>query len=357
MPTRLITVELCLLPYLRHPLRHNAEVNFHVGTAETMAKVKLLESDKLQPGETGWVQLSLDKPVASVKGDHCVIRSAMETLGGGEIIESHARRYRRFRPHIVQSLSEKKLGTPEEVVIATLEASQPLEFMALMAQSELSADEVQVAIESLIEREEVIMLGQREHSLLMTTSGWENITDGVISILQDYHRKFKARLGMPKAELSSRLKLGELSSALFGKLSEKGRIVEEGSIIRLCTHRVQLTLGQQAKISSFLQALEQDPYSPPGDLIPEPDLLNLLIDRHQVVKVSDGVVFPIAAYNEMVAGITSHLKIKGKVTLAEARNMFNTSRKYALALLEYLDRRKVTRRVGDARVPYQKRDI
>jgi selenocysteine-specific elongation factor len=87
-------------------------------------------------------------------------------------------------------------------------------------------------------------------------------------------------------------------------------------------------------------------------LIPEPDLLNLLIVRRQVVKVADDVVFSASAYNEMVARVTSHLKAKGRVTVAEVRDMFHTSRKYAVALLEYLDGAKVTRRVGDERVLY-----
>ena len=84
--------------------------------------------------------------------------------------------------------------------------------------------------------------------------------------------------------------------------------------------------------------------------MPEPDLLNLLIERQQVVKVSDSVVFSTSAYNEMVERVMAHIKVQSKVTLAEVRDMFKTSRKYALALLEHLDSKKITRRVGDERV-------
>ena len=100
-----------------------------------------------------------------------------------------------------------------------------------------------------------------------------------------------------------------------------------------------------------MQSLVKNPYAPPSDLIPELDLLNLLVEQHRVVKVGD-VVFSASAYNEMVEKVTSHIKSNGKVTLAEVRDLFITSRKYAQALMEHLDEKKITRRVGDERVLY-----
>ena len=350
IPTVMSTVQLRLLPYLRRPLLHNTTVSFHTGAAETMAKVRLLEREELQPGEAAWAQLSLSKPVAVVKSDHFIIRSSMETLGGGEVVESHARRYRRFRPAVIQNLRIKEKGTAEEVIMAILETKQPLEMPALLAQCDLPAIEVQPAIESLIQQENIIGIGQGEHRLLLTTLGWERLTKKVTGALQDYHRRFPTRLGMPKVELSSRLKLVTNPSALLQRLLDEGVVVEDGAAIHLPTHRVQLTQAQQAKIDAFLNSLAHNPYAPPSNLIPEPDLLNLLIEQHQVVKVSDDVVFSTSAYNEMVERITSHLKASGKVTVGEVRDMFKTSRKYVLALLEHLDRTKITRRVGDERV-------
>ena len=98
--------------------------------------------------------------------------------------------------------------------------------------------------------------------------------------------------------------------------------------------------------------MAEHPYAPPTELIPEPDLLNLFIERKQVVKLSDGVVVSTKTYEEMVGKILAHLTRNGKITLAEVRDMFQTSRKYAQALLEHLDAEKVTRRVGDERVKY-----
>jgi len=348
IPTTVLAVKLRLLPYLHRPLRHSATVSFHTGAAETMAKVRLLEGDELQPGDSTWAQLSLDRPVGVINGDHFIIRSPMETLGGGKIVDSHTRRLRRFRPAIIENLRAREEGTAEDIIVALLE--QPLELSALLSQSGLPEKEAQSEIESLARQGKVVKIGQGEQSLLMTVLGWENLANKATTILQDYHRRFPTRPGMPKVELGSRLKLRAYSSAALRKLCEQGAIVEDGAAVRLPAHRIQLTQAQQAKIDAFLRSLAQNPYAPPGDLIPEPDLLNLLIEQQQVVKVSDSVVFAASAYNEMVERVTSHIKTHGKVSLAEVRDLFKTSRKYAQALLEYLDGEKVTRRVGDERV-------
>lgn len=349
-PTTIVAVKLSLLPYLRRTLKHGATVSFHTGAAEAMAKVRLLEGDELQPGKSAWAQLKLDQPVAAVNGDRFIVRSPMETLGGGKVIDAQARRLRRFRVDIIDSLRVREEGTAEEVILALLE--QPLELSALLGKTGLPAEAARSAIESLVQQEKAVRIGQGEQSLLMAAKNWAGLRDKATSILRDYHRRFPARLGMPGVELGSRLKLGAYSSAVLQRLSEQEVIIEEGAIVRLPDHRVQLTSEQQKRMDDFLRSLRQNPYAPPGGLIPEPDLLNLLIEQRQVIKVSDDVVFATSAYNEMVETITAHIKSHGKVTLAEVRDRFQTSRKYAQALLEYLDGKKVTRRVGDERVLY-----
>ena len=351
-PTTMLTAKLRLLHYHPRPLRHNATVSFHTGAAETMAKVRLLEGDELQPEETTWVQLLLNKPAAVVNGDHFIIRSTMDTLGGGKVIDAHTKRLRRSRPSIIEGLRVKEEGTGEEVVMALLATKQPLPLSALLAQSNLSVSELQPSIEALIQQEKVVRIGQGKGSLFLTSSGWERLTQKATSIVQDYHQRFPARSGIPKEELRNKLKLGTHTPAILQRLFNEGVLLEERSGVRLPTYQVQLTPAQQANLDAFLDSLSKSPYAPPSDLIPEPDLLNLLIERGEVVKVSNSVVFSASAYNEMVERVTTHIKAKDKITLAEVRDIFDTSRKYAQALLEHLDSKKITRRVGDERVLY-----
>ena len=352
VPASLLTVRLGLVAYLQRPVRHGTTVSFHTGAAEAMAKVRLLEGEELSPGKATWAQLTLVKPVAVVAHDRFIIRSPMETLGGGEVVDAHAKRLRRFRPEVIQNLEGRMGGTAGDDIMALLENKQPLELKTLIDEVSLPSDEVRGTIASLIQQGKVVRLGEGKSHLLVTAAGWQRLVGKATAILQDYHQRFPARVGMPKVELSSRLALGNQAPVAMQRLLVEGILVEDGATVRLQAHRVQLTPAQQATVDTFLSALEQNPYTPPSELIPEPDLLNLLVGQGKVVKVSESIVFSASAYQHMVERITSHLKANGTVTLGQVRDMFHTSRKYAQAFLERLDGEKVTRRVGDERVLY-----
>jgi selenocysteine-specific elongation factor len=352
LPASLLTVKLKLISYLKRPLRHGAQVSFHSLAAEVMAKVRLLEADELRPGESAWAQLSLEKPLAVIDGDRYIIRSPVETLGGGSVIDARARRLRRFRPDIIENLRVREGGTDADIIMALLETSQPLDFSALVARCQLSAEKAAAAIESLISSGRIVAAGAGDRRVLTTDSGWRRLRDRAVAAFTDYHKKYPARPGMPRAELSTRLKLGDFTPLAVENFVKQGVLVEEAGHFRLPSHSVKLTPAQQSRLDAFLKSLAASPYSPPSDLIPEPDLLNMLIAQGRVVKVSDNVVFASPVYRDMVAKITERIKDRGKITLGEVRDMFGTSRKYAQALLEYLDGEKVTRRVGDDRVLY-----
>ncbi len=349
-PTRMVTVKLSLIAYLQRPLRHGSAVSFHTGAAETMAKVRLLEGDEVKPGAATWAQLTLTRPLAVVRGDRYIIRSPMETLGGGGIVDAHARRLRRFRPEVIENLKARGGGTAADLIMALLETKQPLEPPALITQSNLPADPARQAIEALVGEGRIIAAGEGERKLLFTDTGWGRLGTKVTAALAEYHRKYPARPGMPRLELAGRLKLGVHAAAVLERLAAEGVMVGEGAGLRLPGHAIRLTAAQQARIDAFLKSLVASPYAPDSALIPEADLLAMLAGQGRVVRVSDSVVFGAAAYEEMVAKIKDRIQASGKVGLAEVRDMFGTSRKYAQALLEYLDRERITRRVGDDRV-------
>jgi selenocysteine-specific elongation factor len=351
-PTDLVTVDLKLISYLRRPLLHGTEVSFHTLAAETMARVRLLEKEDIKPGETTWAQFTLEKPLAIVKGDRYIIRSTMETLGGGGIVDAHAKRLKRFRPEIIANLQARESGTVEEAVTAVLETKQPLEIGAIASQANMAPEEAVAAIEGLISDGHITTLGEGEHRLLMTSAGWQSLANKAVAVLGEYHKKFPARPGMPAVELTTRLKLGNYITLAIENFVKQGLIIATGNQIHLPAHKVQISPSQQAKMDAFLKSLSENPFSPPADLIPEPDLLGIFIDQGKAIKVAEGIVFSAKAYSEMREKITAQIKVKGKITLGETRDMFATSRKYAQAVLEYLDREKITKRVGDDRVLY-----
>jgi len=370
VPTKAIDVKLRLLPHLTRPLPHNAVVTFHTGASEVVGKVRLLEGKKLEPGQSAWAQIELSRPVAAVRNDRFIIRSSDDTVGGGEIIEPHAKRYRRLKPGVIESLAAKASGGAEEIILSTLKMRGPVELEKLATLCNLSPDEVRMTVESLAlsrpsplkgeglgegeakQSPKIVMLGGGEPgSLLISDEGWRSLVVKAQQAVQNYHRQFSLRRGMPREELRSRLTMPEQAFArLLQRLSGEGLLVVDGLAVRLPAHQIQLAREQQAAVDAFLKSLEQSPYSPPGELALDPELLNLLIEQGKVVKVSDSVVFAASAYEEMAARVIDYIKSRGKITVAEVRDLFQTSRKYALALMEYLDAQKVTRRVGDERV-------
>ncbi len=353
--TSMLDARLRLLAWPERPLRHNTEVSFHSGSAEVMARVRLLEKEAVPPGETTWVQFLLNGPLAALNGDHYVIRSPMDTLGGGTIVEAHpAGRHRRFRPETIENLKARGEGKIEETVLAGLKAKGPQELASLLAQSGLEPESAGSALESLVRGGRVVALGEGENSLLFAAAAWDQLRENILAAVREYHRKFPLRSGIPKAEISSKVKLGPHFLEMLQKLFQEGLLAEEAAMVRLPAHHIILTPDQQARVEAYLRQLSRDPYSPSPDVVLEADLMNFLVERGQIVKTTAGVVFSAAAYEEMAAMILAHIQENGRITLAQVRDMLRTSRRYAQALLEHMDERKLTRRVGDERVAGEK---
>jgi len=348
-PTRAFDVKLRLLPSVPHPLPHNANITFHHGATEVLGKVRLLDRDKLEPGETTWAQLLLTQPIAAIKDDRFIIRSPQDTLGGGQIVGSRAKRHRRFRPDVIEGLVARESGTAEHIILAVIQEEEPVELEKLIALCNLPRGEAEAAIKMLSNQKKVVILGEME--LLFSAQGWEKLEKQSRLAVQKYHQQFPLRHGPSKEELRGKLKTPtKLFPYVLEQLIRNGALIDAGPMVRLPEHTPQPTTKQQAEAEAFLGRLAHNPYLPSLDPIPEPDLLNLLIEQHSVVKVSDDVIFLTSTYDRMIEEIITHIKSHGKVTVAEVRDLFHTSRKYALALMEYLDAKKITRRIGDERV-------
>jgi selenocysteine-specific elongation factor len=347
--TAFVSARLHVLKDARHTIRNNAERQLYVLAAEATVQVRLLDSEELKPGESGWVQLILDRFIPVVDGDHYVIRSTTETLGGGIIVDAHARRQPRFNAEVLENLKTREKGSPTDTVLALLESRRLMEQSELLAQLAIATEEGLALVDDLTKQEFIRRLGQ---SLLISSVVWNEISSAVRKITVEYHAKFPVRSGIPRVELANRIKLGKYSALVVEEMVNHGLLVAEGMIIKLPEFKVRLTPAQQKKIDDFLKSLADNPYSPPTEFIPESDLLTLLVEQGKVVKLSDTVVMAKKAFEDMLRKVMAHLDTKGKITLAEVRDMFQTSRKYAQAFLEYLDGEKITRRVGDERVKY-----
>ena len=354
-PTYRLDARLRMVKNAPNPLKHNQGVTFHLFTSEASARVRLLDADLLTAGQEGWVQLLLADPLPAVKGDFFVIRSSEDTLGGGQIVDPNPRRrYRRFDDDVIDRLMTLDQGTGGDIIISVAEQWGPCDMTTLSQRTNLSPEEVTERVSQLTGEGHLVSLGEfggDADAVVYSAQGWGILKSKVASALQLYHTQYPLRHGVPAQEIRSRLNLSQpVYQRALARLVEEQIVVDERQSLRLPDHEITLTPKMEEEASAYLNSLQKDPYSPPSDQRISPELLGVLIDQGKVVRVTDGVIFDASAYREMTERIVQHLKDQGNITVAEARTMFNTSRKYILPLLEHMDQQQITRRTGDERV-------
>ena len=367
-PTTLIDARLRLVADAPKPLRHNTPVTFHTGAMETMAKVYLLDREEIGPGERGWVQLRLATPAAVVKEDLFVLRfpSPSATVGGGRIVDPHPRRHRRFQSRVLARLAVLERGEPADMVLEQLRAQEPADLATLVRRSTLSDDEVRGIVGQLVAQGRVVALANGDdgaelspQTLLVSDTGWARLVDAVETLLATYHKEHPLRWGMPREELRTRLGVdARLFTRLVPLLVAQGRVAEEGPKLRLPSHQVTLTPEQEERVRQLFAILSEAGPAPPARAELErrcglpPEVLDVLIERGELIAVSPELVYLRRTYEDLVARVVEAIRERGPITAAQVRDLLNTSRRYVLPLLEHLDERRVTRRVGDERVLY-----
>jgi selenocysteine-specific elongation factor len=222
--------------------------------------------------------------------------------------------------------------------------------------SGLDGETVRESLDTLLAAGDVVALkssGLAGVPLLYSADGLQAMTLRLKETLTDYHKHTPLRPGMPKEELRSRLGLPQ---RVFDQLLAYwvgGRDAKEtGAAVALPQHEPRVTPQQDAAAQSFVAAMRASPFSPPdpsAEALDE-ELMAYLEAKGEIVRVAGGVAFAAEAYREMVERVSAHIRDNGSVTLAQVRDMFGTSRKYAQALLEHLDAERITRRIGDERV-------
>ena len=354
-PTGRLDAHIKLVQDAPRALKHNETVTFHLYTGETQARVRILDKEELGPGEEGWTQLHLQYPIPAVKDDLFVVRSADATLGGGKVVDPYpTRRHRRFIVPVIHRLMAMEQGTGEDGFLNAVEHWGPCDLTTLSRRANLSLEETLSRTRDLADSGQVVLLGNSAtdpDALVYPSRAWDSLKGNASGALSAYHQQYPLRKGIPREELRSRLGLSQQTfPQALERLAEEGILQEDGPSARLPQHRVALTTAQQRQVEGYIMALESEPYSPTTDYSLNPELLALLIEEGKVVKVNETVAFAASAYEEMVDKVVAHIKEHGKITIAEGRDLFGSSRKYMLPLLEYLDQHHVTRRMGDERV-------
>jgi selenocysteine-specific elongation factor len=362
-PTRLIDVRFNLLSDSDFSLKHNQEAKLFIGAAQRMARIRLLASDELKPGDAGWLQLKLDQPIVAARGDRYILRkpSPSATLGGGRIADPHpSRLYKRRDKGTVLRLEALLAGKSSGVVSDTVLSRGIISVRDAMDAAGIAENEAKNAILELLEDGEVFQFDPSDqpiegNQLIMHTQAWADLEAKASRVLDEFHASFPLRAGIPIEEFRSKLELKQRDLALVLREGERRQIfrMKDGKISAF-HFDVLLNDSQQNDVSNLMQKFDASPYTPPSikearAYLGNDDLYNYLLNVNSLIAVSNDVVFTLTAYNEMCDWIRQALEQEGTLTVAQVRDRFGTSRKYALALMEHLDSVGVTVREGDVR--------
>ncbi|HVO42120.1 MAG TPA: selenocysteine-specific translation elongation factor [Aggregatilineales bacterium] len=342
----LVEVRYQALPDSQGLLKHNGEVKFFCGSAETMARVRLLDSD------LRWIQLVLRDPLPLSKGDRFILRcpSPAATIGGGTIVNPASRiRWKRGQPDVLARLEILAHGSPTDMIGAALDYfGGPVTAAQITEWSGLDDDAVLAGLP------EVAIALKDEHWI--SVDGLDALLNRLSDAVARYHHAEPLRAGIRPQKLCSDLKLKtDAFESVIEIAVERGRVtLARTGAIAAPDHSIVFGRAQQTTVDTLMESFAASPYSPPStreaEAIVGSAVLEGLIERGDLIQLTPEVLLTPSAYVGMVAEVQRSLDAGAPVTIKLLRDRFATSRKYAQAVLEYLDNAGVTRRAGDDHV-------
>ncbi|MGC4018292.1 MAG: selenocysteine-specific translation elongation factor [Muricomes sp.] len=360
--SRLMDVKLEMLDSTMRVLTNNMRLHFFSGTSEVLCRAVLLGDENLGPGESGYVQLRMEEEVAFRRGDRFIVRfySPMETIGGGVILEPNAGKKKRFVPEVIESLRQKESGSAADVIeLHVKDYHDTMVSVSDLAKlTALSKEETQATVEELQYEGLVCVFGMKKDTYVWHRADEQANREKITAALEDFVKKYPYRYGMSKAEVHSTF-MKKVKPNVFDKYIED--ITEQGLLSRHEEYlapvgyevgrdetfeKVRTTLLDTLKSAryDFVKITEINFGNLPAQVVE--DILLLVIDESEIVKVADGMYTLRTYMEEAKEKIIEKLKADGKITIAEIRDMLGTSRKSAKPILEYMDSIKVTRKTG-----------
>jgi selenocysteine-specific elongation factor len=339
------------------PLKDGANVHFHAYTMETVAEVRLYGTKQLKPGEEAFAQLRLAEPVLLLPGDRFIVRqfSPVLTIGGGIVLDAFPPARRRRAEQATAFLQIMLEGSPEQILTARV---------ARTGSAGVALDSV--IGEMNIRRAEVEKLAARAGlvrcaDLLVSPAAFADATSSAIQIVRKFHDANPLVAGMSKEELRDRVGLGpDVFSAVLVKAVSEKKLEVADEVVHSPGRGVSMKdeeseskqIIEQAFLSAGLKvpSLKEVLAGLKVDRLRAQKLMTLLLREKVLIKISEDLVFHQTALAELRQKITALKPATPKIDVARFKDMTGVSRKYAIPLLEYLDREHVTRRVGDERV-------
>jgi len=373
-PTSFINATLYLLAQSSAAtgLKNMTRVRLHLGTAEIMARVLLLDKKELLPGEEGLVQLRLETPTVCDWNDRFVIRtySPAHTIGGGVVLQRNPIKAKRFDSELLRRLSILRSGDPSSIMEQHLLQSgfvaKTIETLA--KETTLTLTDAQVVIEKLIQIGKVRLFNYEGKNLFIATDSYAQLNVMILDKLKEFHKNNPLQLNCRKAELLQSLLGGQVqptSIALFNEvvaqLEKAGKVICKEDKIRLATHNIKFSPQDQALCEQIEQIYLNSNFATPKidelkNFLPHQpipkieQLTRALIDIEKLVEIGEGIILHTSNLKSAEEKLRQFFTSNDKLTASEFRQLLATTRKYVIPLLNYFDKKGITLRRGEVRI-------
>jgi selenocysteine-specific elongation factor len=357
-PTSRVDVSLRLLKSAK-PLKQRARIHFHCYTMESVAEICLFGKKQLDAGDYGFAQLRLRSSALLLPGDRFILRqlSPATTIGGGVVLESFPVAKIKNVPLHLEFLNILKTGSPREVLRAriNIRGTCGIALRKLVVQTGWPARQI-ISIASEIPQIQIV------NDILIANSSAGRIRDAIISSLEDFHKRNALVAGIGKEELRERLPVHatEVYEWILQELSAAKKIELIGELVRLTGRGVLLGDEEEESKRTIESAFLSAGLKAPAlndvlaglkiDRARAQKIVTLLLRDKRLVKISNDLVFHSHALEDLRKSIAQEKTKSPQMNVARFKDLAGVSRKYAIPLLEYLDREHVTRRVGEERV-------
>ncbi len=363
--TQLLDVYLEYLSIAPRPLKHRTRQRFHIGTNSTTASIFLLDREELAPGEGGFAQLRLERSVIALPQDRFVIRGsgAIQTLGGGVVLDTHPIKHRRYSPPVINDLILLKDGSSEQAISQYILRSgmAGISIGDLLNRVAMTPNEIQTILRKMIGRGDILLVDS-EKLKVIEISQYQRLKEMALIQLREFHQRSPMRTGLAKEELRTKLP-AEVDMKLFqilinGFIQSKEVILEKDKL-RLPEHQIS-SADEKGLVKRVEEAILRGGLQPPSlkelseEWSEEEEAVQAIIEHlvHDgvLVKIKSGMYFHRVHFENLKGELINFLKSHKEITTSQFKGLTGASRKYAIPLIEYFDQIKLTLRLGEKRV-------
>lgn len=362
-PQQWYLCKLRILPHIKSPLKNGTKIKFHTGTSEIVATVYLLEESRATAGSDCLVQIRLNEPVVAAPHDRFILRtlSPVQTIGGGMIVEALPEKLRRNNPQTVQDAHDRARAVLAEkdfieYCIKTAEAFAVTE-TELSIRTKILPERLKAIIAELVQQDNVLYLDSK---LYIHTETADNVQKQLLNIVSDFHHSKPESPGLTIEQFyeASQLKK-DVFDGLLNMLISQDKLIERKHRLALPEHQETFSDDEQKILQNIESLFRERPFNPPKfeEVIEQtaaaPEkvqkILQILIEQERLVRVDNDLFFHSEAIEQARQKLTSFINKEGKLESVKFKYLLDTTRKFAIPLLDYFDRIGVTRRVGYTR--------